>query len=236
MPDIKLTFATTNAHKLGEVALFFEQEAPGSSVSVSQPGALKDVAETGQSWLENAHLKAQAVTPEADSQWVLAEDSGLTIPALAGQYGHDPFPGLHSTRWYTPEIGRALGLDVERLDEWQQRNHAIFKLMAGRPNREAFYVCGMVLYRVVRDEGRFQLTPAFEAEETLPLWVNEQPELRGENGFGYDPVMLLDVGPHARQVTVAQLPAAEKARISQRGKAIQKVWQYLLSQTAEVPA
>lgn len=225
-----LLLATTNAHKCREIEAFLETVGhPG--LRVSCPERLPHVVENGATFLENAHLKANAARVFlGDTDFILAEDSGLVIPALAGSYGLDPFPGVRSNRWMTEDIrGGLLGdpLLAGRSalpDEdvcWEDINAAVLALMRGVDDRSAYYVCAMVL---LRPGG----LPAVEVEAEMPLQVipdGDRP--RGIHGFGYDPIMQPVVDGRMASHTVAQMLPEEKNRISHRGKALQQILQYL---------
>ncbi len=77
-----LVLGTTNAGKLRELAALLEPHAIACRSLADEPRAV-EVEETGSTFAENAALKAgqQALALEA---WVLAEDSGLVVPALGG--------------------------------------------------------------------------------------------------------------------------------------------------------
>ena len=188
------------------------------------PDALPDVEETGQTFAENAAIKARSVAPVAGSALVLADDSGLIIDVLAGYGGMDLFPGVYSSRWLTPArcheifgevFGRAMGTEISEAD----KNAAVLRLMAGQQNRNARYVCAMALYE-----------PATGHLESLTgvcelLVIAGEP--RGSGGFGYDPI----VTPVGGQQTMAELDICEKNRISHRGEAFRRLLAYLKSRS-----
>jgi XTP/dITP diphosphohydrolase len=104
--------ATGNAHKVAEVAAILD----GWEVVAKDP----DIEETGQTFEENALLKARAVAA-ATGELALADDSGIEIDALGGA------PGIHSARW-TGE------------GDWIPR---VLRELAGHPagDRACRYVC-----------------------------------------------------------------------------------------------
>ncbi len=120
----------------------------------------------------------------------LADDSGICVPALGGA------PGVHSARF----------AGDPRSDE--RNNARLVELMAGHSDRRAHYYCVIVLARSGDDpepliaDGRWHGTLA------------QAPA--GNGGFGYDPWFFLP--SHA--CTAAQLPAAEKNRVSHRALAL----------------
>jgi XTP/dITP diphosphohydrolase len=124
---------------------------------------------------------------------VLADDSGLSLPALGGA------PGIYSARY-----GSDLNAAGEELSA-EERNSYLLSQIAGRKDRSAFYVCCMVL---IIETYRF-----FTVQETWHGEITDRPAGRG--GFGYDPVFYLpEYG-----MTAAELSEDEKNRLSHRGKA-----------------
>ena len=120
----------------------------------------------------------------------LADDSGLGVTRLNGR------PGVYSARF----AGAGC--------TYQGNNRKLLKLLKGLPDaqRAAKFVCVMALY----DNGRFIETVRGECAGKIAHAV------RGANGFGYDPVFI----PKGFSKTFAELSAAEKNKISHRGKAL----------------
>ena len=116
---------------------------------------------------------------------VLADDSGIEVAAL------DWGPGPRSARW---RGGRTASALLEALD--------------GEGDRRARMVCVVAVADPTGPEPRIE---TFHGEVTGSIAT----EMRGEGGFGYDPVFLLPSG-----VTTAELPAEEKDRLSHRGRAV----------------
>jgi XTP/dITP diphosphohydrolase len=147
-----------------------------------------EVAETGVTFNQNASLKALSAA-RATGLPSLADDSGLAVNVLGGA------PGVFSARWAgTHGQDRAnlellLGQLVDVPDE----------------QRSAAFVCVAALAlpngRVVLRQGR------------MPGMLAREP--RGENGFGYDPILVVDGDTR----TSAELSFEEKNAISHRGKA-----------------
>jgi len=156
--------------------------------------------ETGNSFLENALLKAEAlyrIIKNAHSV-VIADDSGICVDALGGR------PGIHSARYCGPGESNVTG---KKLPD-AERNALLLTELGDNPKRSAHFVCAMVLYL---GPDRF-----FAAQETLEgELVKNAESSRGEGGFGYDPILFIpELG-----LTVAELSEEEKNRISHRGKA-----------------
>ncbi len=190
MPDApRVLLATSNPHKVGELREILAA-VPATFVTPDELGLSVAVAETGETFEQNAVLKALAYA-EAAGLPALADDSGLEVDALGGE------PGIFSSRWAgegTPYPVR-FRLLAERLagvppEQWTARYRCAIALAAPAPRG---------LYQVVegRLEGRLVAEP------------------RGSGGFGYDPIFFI---PSLGR-TVAELSAEEKHRISHRGAA-----------------
>ena len=144
--------------------------------------------ETGETFAENARLKAVAYA-RACCRWTLADDSGLEIDALNGA------PGVRSSRFAGPAA----------TDD--DRNNRVLELLCGVPDerRTARYRCAIAIadpHGVV----------TFESEATVEGLIGHA--LRGDGGFGYDPLFF--VGPG--ETTMAELPGVAKDVISHRGQ------------------
>jgi XTP/dITP diphosphohydrolase len=206
-------FATGNAHKREELQQILNSEVDGSAkstpkITVKMPceaGIEFDPDETGESFLENALIKARELY-KIVKEPVIADDSGLCVDALDGR------PGVLSARYGAMYGGK-------KLDD-AARNALLLAEIGNTAQRKARFVCSMVL---LLDENRF-----FCAQETLegeiiaPLKDAEDAG-RGSGGFGYDP--LLYIPEKCR--TVAELSAQEKNSISHRGKAAAAIAKFL---------
>jgi len=190
---MKIILATGNLHKKRELSKIF---APHTVLTPDDLGLSFSFKERGKSYLENALGKAHALFSLVREP-VLADDSGLSVPALGGE------PSIYSARYGNSNITGQSGRGVGFSDK--QRNEYLLSRLKGKEKREAFYVCCMVL---LIGEYRF-----FIAQETLHGLIAEKPE--GTGGFGYDPIFLLP----DRGKTVASLSEEEKNLISHRGKA-----------------
>ena len=190
-----LVLGTTNHGKLRELLELLEPHGI-SCTSLSGLAAAVDVDETGSTFAENAGLKATAQAM-ALGRWVLAEDSGLVVPALGGA------PGVLSARFSGP----AEGADREAVD---RRNSALLlERLAGRSSRErsAHYAC----HAALADPGGRVVAVA---AGTCHGRIAEFPV--GSGGFGYDPLFI--VSEYHR--TFGELPPAVKSVISHRARAM----------------
>jgi len=153
-----------------------------------------EVEETGQTFVDNARLKAVAVA-QATGCWALADDSGLAVDALNGA------PGVHSARYAPSDPERIARLLAELAAANQQRAEAGLA-----PQRSARFTAALAL---ADPKGLLRL----EVEGHCPGEILETP--RGSGGFGYDPVFLVpETG-----LSFAEMDKATKARVGHRGRA-----------------
>jgi XTP/dITP diphosphohydrolase len=187
----RIVLATRNAHKVAELQAILDDVISGLDLEIvgaDEFPDLEDVVETGVTFAENATLKAVAVA-QATGLPALADDSGLAVEVLGGS------PGVFSARWAGTH-----GQDRANLD-------LLLAQLSDVPDehRSAAFVCAAALAmpggRVVVREGRMPGTLAHEP--------------RGSNGFGYDPILVVDGDSR----TAAELSTQDKNAISHRGKA-----------------
>ncbi|WP_074413088.1 nucleoside-triphosphate diphosphatase [Streptococcus suis] len=195
-----ILIATKNEGKTKEFRKFFERFGYQVENLNNYPD-LPDVAETGMTFEENARLKAETIA-ELTGKMILADDSGLKVDALGG------LPGVWSARFSGPDATDELN-NAKLLHELAM----VFDLK----NRSAQFHCTLVMAAPNRDS----LVVEADWEGFIGM------ELRGENGFGYDPLFL--VGETGK--TSAELTLEEKNKISHRAQALEKlveafpVWQ-----------
>jgi XTP/dITP diphosphohydrolase len=162
MTDV-LLLATRNWGKLREITEMAEPEG-FKVLSLADFPALPEVEETGETFAENALLKARAAC-RASGMLALADDSGLEVDALAGD------PGVRSARFAGEE-------------HCDRRNNEKLLAVLRRtpaPKRTARFRCVMA---VVTPAGAEYLTEG-AAEGIIAF------EPRGTGGFGYDPLFWL---------------------------------------------
>ena len=193
-----IVLGTHNQKKLRELKLLLEPFGfqLKSLAEVDNP---IEVEETGTTFEENARLKAcqQAIHL---NQWVIGEDSGLSVDALDGQ------PGVYSARFSgdgaTDETNNAkLIKELENIP---------------REKRTAFYTCHVTLSD---PNGQVQL----DCEEYCRGIIRNQPA--GSGGFGYDP--LFEVPEYG--LTFGQMGDAVKSILSHRARAIRRFIRMLKS-------
>jgi XTP/dITP diphosphohydrolase len=186
---IELVVATRNRHKTGEI-----QHILGPEFRVRDLRAhpeLPEIRETGTSFEENAKLKALAASKELPGL-VIADDSGLEVNSLGGA------PGIYSARY-----AGANATEREKIDKLLRE---LSRVRATNDQRRARFRCVVALAR----DGNF--LGAFEGVVEGKI----ANEMRGDSGFGYDPVFI----PDGFEQTFGELPAEVKNTISHRAKAI----------------
>jgi XTP/dITP diphosphohydrolase len=217
---LMVTFASNNTHKLIELESFVKTyQLP---IQLCLPENLMDVEENGDTFAENARNKLESANPAPESQWILAEDSGFVIPALAGAYGLKAFPGVRAKRWMDLAVRRELlkFVDSKPPVSDAERNVGILVLMEGKVNRQASYVCAMALKNT-------KTQALYEVQAEMPVEIIGDNQPKGSQGFGYDPIVYpLEFQENPRR-TVAELSVAEKNRISHRGKALKALLELL---------
>jgi len=188
-----LVLGTTNEGKVRELLALLEPHGIGCR-SLAGLVAAVDVEETGLTFAENAALKAsqQAVALAA---WVLAEDSGLVVPALGGE------PGVRSAR-FSGATGSRPEIDARNSDLLLER----LRGLAG-PARAAHYACHAAL---ADPTGRIVAESCGECHGLIA----ESP--KGSGGFGYDPLFIV---PEYHR-TFGEIPATVKGLISHRARAL----------------
>jgi len=191
----KLLFATGNEEKLKEIRMIME--SPDIEViSMKEAGICADIVEDGTTFEENARIKAKAVSAMT-GEIVLADDSGLEIDFLDGA------PGVYSARF--------MGVETS----YEIKNTAILQKLSSVPEekRTARFVCAIAC---AMPDGRI-----LTCRETMEGRIGY--EIRGENGFGYDPIFYLpECGCYS-----AELPPERKNELSHRGKALRSMREIL---------
>lgn len=185
----QLVLATRNRGKTQEIRALLAGH-PVRIRDLNDFGPIPQAEEDGSTFEENAYKKA-SLTARVLGMAALADDSGLEVEALDGA------PGVHSARY--AEDGST---DAER-------NRKLLKVMHGKTNRKAAFVC--VISMAV------PTGPALTYEARCEGSIAQEPA--GENGFGYDPVFFY---PPLNK-TFAQMTREEKNAVSHRGKALREL-------------
>ena len=194
-PEATVVVATGNAHKLTEIEAILGQIMDDCRfVALGDLGDFEDPDENGETFYDNALIKAQAALDETGLQMAVADDSGLCVDALGGN------PGIHSARWAGEH-----GNDAAN-------NEKLLAQMADVPDAERTARFHSTVVLVTRDEdGEEILAGNGDCEGTIAH------DLRGTNGFGYDPLFDLADIPGKR---MAELEPEEKNAISHRRRAL----------------
>lgn len=191
----RIVFATGNEGKMREIRMILA-DLGVPVVSMKEAGIHVDVEENGKSFEENALIKATAIAKEC-GDIVLADDSGLEIDFLDGA------PGIYSARF----MGEDTSYDI--------KNNALIEKLSGVPEekRTARFVC--VIACALPDGQTFTSYGAMEGV------IGH--EIKGENGFGYDPIFYLpEFG-----CTSAEITPEQKNELSHRGKALRGMKKHL---------
>ncbi len=194
----KIVLATANTHKVIEFQRILNELLPDLElVAASQFPGVPEVEETGSTFAENALIKARAIN-EFTNLPALADDSGLVVEALNGA------PGIFSARYAGLPANDKANV-VKLLNEIKELDQSLLV---------AKFECAIALV---------------DKSEDLELVVDGQmpgqviKEVRGENGFGYDPIFV----PQGLTKTSSELTDSEKDKISHRGIALRKMSQIL---------
>lgn len=190
-PATTVVVATGNAHKVTEIEAILAPVMPGTSFyALGELGDFPEPVENGDSFTENAIIKAQAACEQTGLPAV-ADDSGLVVDALSGE------PGIMSARW-----AGVHGDDA-------RNNAKLMREMEGMADedRTARFHSSVVL---IYPDGS-----VLTGEGDCEGMIGREP--KGENGFGYDPLFWPAETPGR---TMAELEPAEKNAISHRGYAL----------------
>ena len=183
-----IVVATNNPGKLKEFKLLLPNF---NIISQSSLGIVPE-EELGETFFENSLQKAR-VANTASGKTSLGDDSGLIVPAL------NNLPGLRSARYAH-----------ESATDYENRQYLKNELEKLKLNQaKAYFVCVLVLVRDSADPFPLIATGIFEG--------SVKTTMRGENGFGYDPMFY----PKDSKFSLGEMDKNEKALLSHRGKAIQ---------------
>lgn len=212
---LQIIFATGNEGKVREIREIISD--PELTIqTMKEAGVAVSPEENGQTFEENAMIKARAVwekvrenpacilNPEVPVV-VMSDDSGLCIDALDGA------PGVQSARF----MGHDTSYDIKM--------NAILEKLRGIPDRErtARFTAAVA---AIFPEG---LDPRSDSIETLTALGHMEGmighEIAGSNGFGYDPIFYI---PELERSS-AEITSEEKNALSHRGKAVRAMMDQL---------
>ena len=192
----RLVFATGNAHKMEEIRMIL-QDLVMEIVSMKEAGMDVDIVEDGNTFEENAEIKARAIGRILTNDIVLADDSGLEIDYLGKA------PGIYSARFG--------GYDTS----YDIKNRILLDKLEGVPEekRTARFVCAIA---AVFPDGTVETVRG-----TIEGMIGY--EIAGENGFGYDPIFYVpEYG-----CTTAEMTPEQKNALSHRGNALRAMKEVL---------
>ena len=200
----KLLVGTNNPGKIREYEELLASLAEILQITFpAREGMNLDVEESGETFEENARIKALAYA-QASGLPCLADDSGLEVDALRGA------PGVRSARYAGPNSS-----DVDR---YRKLLDELANVPAGQ--RTARFRCVVAL---ALPDGTVRTADGICEGE-----IGFAP--RGEHGFGYDPIFVVaGRGGH----TMAQLPPEVKNEISHRARALMAIEPILREQMQE---
>ncbi len=185
---MKLVLATSNQGKVREIKYIYEDMDVVAYSDLIEPF---EIEETGLTFKENALIKARAVFAALEDKnvIVIADDSGISVDALDGE------PGIYSARY--------AGVDANDRDNLNKLVDALKE--KGVQSSKAHYTAAIAV--VTKD-----------AEFTIHGWMYGDviTTLRGENGFGYDPIFI----PEGYDKTLGELDDKTKKSLSHRSQAL----------------
>lgn len=197
-----IVFATTNKDKIKEIGEILGADA-GSVKTMSEIGFCQEIEENGTTFRENSAIKANAVydyiqcsAAEYKDAIVMADDSGLEIDY------YDKKPGVYSHRWLGDRTyPQAMADIIEEMKDVPEEK------------RTTRFVCSMTACIPKPDGTKKEIT----VQETCEGYIAH--EMKGENGFGYDPFFYMkEYG-----CTTAQMSTEQKNEVSHRGKALRSI-------------
>ena len=193
---VDVILASGNPNKFSEFLRLFS----GSVVRMQLPadaGSWVEAEECGDSFLENARIKAVAYA-RAFCSWSLADDSGLEVDVLGGK------PGVQSARF----------AGARASDE--DRNAKLLRLLEGVPQaqRSARFQCALA---IAAPDASVVFTVLRECVGQIGTGVH------GCGGFGYDPLFIVGTG----RLTMAEMSSDEKDRVGHRGQAARVAREFL---------
>ncbi len=189
----EIVIATKNEHKVIEMKKMLEPIGY-KVLTLYDFLELPEIIEDGETFKENAYKKAITLSKYLNKD-VIADDSGLEVFALNNE------PGVYSARYAGENVS------------YEDNNKLLLKNMENKTNRKARFVTTICLYRLDKDPIYF--------EDYLVGEIAK--EYKGNNGFGYDPIFIVEnFNKH-----LAEYSLEDKNLISHRGKCVQKLINYL---------
>ena len=184
---MKMVLATGNKGKLRE----FKKMCQDEVVAFSELLGEFDIVENGQTFAENALIKARTIYEKLGEEYlVISDDSGISLPVLNGE------PGIYSARY--------AGVGVTDKDNLYKLIDTVKR--KGLKSTPAYYTAAIA---IVSKYGEY----------VVHGWMHGDviDESRGDKGFGYDPMFI----PSGMDRTLGELDDEIKSKISHRGKALE---------------
>ena len=188
--SMKLVIATHNEDKLKEIQTYLESFS-FNVLSLNKYPEIGEIIEDGKTLLDNALIKAREVFDKTGLP-TISDDTGLEVDGLDGK------PGVYSARY--------AGEECTYLDNVEKLLIDMKKIPI--PNRTAQFKTVMVF----KDKNQELIV-----EGVVKGLISR--ELKGDNGFGYDPIFFVpELGK-----TFGEMSAIEKNKISHRGNALRNL-------------
>lgn len=196
----KLILATNNKNKVREIKQILK-DFNLEVISLKDAGINIEIEENGETFLENAYIKAKAIYDLKKGDYmVLADDSGLSVDVLNGA------PGVYSAR-FAGEHGND-----------KKNNEKLLALLKDKhgEDRKGKFICAMVLI--------VQNNKVIKVNGEVSGYISEKEF--GVDGFGYDPLFYIP----EKKMTFAQMSAEDKNKISHRSKALKKLKEKIIDE------
>lgn len=204
----KIIVGTSNPGKVREIASIL------SPLGHEIVPLAMDIDETGETISDNAKVKALAYSKANPGVYVIAEDSGLVVPKL------NNLPGPYSARFHSVILDKNLVVQSVPKEEFttdksehdKLNNERLLEMIKTLPEemRAAYFEVSFV---IVKDE-------EILTESLGHSYGYISDEMRGTNGFGYDPLF---IGNDTFGKTYAELDTARKNLKSHRKKALKEL-------------
>ena len=189
----KILVGTNNTGKLREIRDLLPKNLEIYSTSDFK---IKSPTENGKTFEENSLIKARYFSKKTKII-CLSDDSGLEIDVLGGA------PGIYSARWggKKGDFVKAMNKVFKELDK-KSKNWKTKKI-------KARFICALTIYgpnqKTINSVGKIE--------------GHISPYMKGENGFGYDPIFI----PKGKKITFGEMKASQKYKIDHRFKAFKKI-------------
>ena len=189
----KILVGTNNTGKLKEIRDLLPKNLEIYSTSDFK---IKSPIENGKTFKENSLIKARHFSKKS-KMICLSDDSGLEIDILEGA------PGIYSARWggKKGDFIKAMNRVFKELDK-KNKNWKTKKI-------KARFVCSLTIcgpnQKLINSVGKIE--------------GHISPSMKGENGFGYDPIFI----PRGKEITFGEMKATQKYKIDHRFKAFKKI-------------